>query len=280
MKRLLIIGNQSVVGKAIYAQLKEKYKIDLAGRSGQPDVLFDLLESIQSYKNKQYDAIIHCAASFYPGDTSQEFIKNEETNALGAFKVGQLAIDTQCQHIIYINSISAHNSNDSYGLSKKHADENLELFCKNNAISYTSLMPSQIYSTSPEAEKHQKMLYHVLRTAKKGEDIILFGETDPLRNFLYIDDLVQIIDRILSTELLGRYVCLSPESYRLSKIAEIAVNTFGKKSKILRDISKPSPVEYEIPNNYNIYDRLGFTPEVSLAKGLRMIKQSWDKTND
>jgi len=49
------------------------------------------------------------------------------------------------------------------------------------------LRPSQIYGAGPRFRAHHPFLHAMLDKAKKGDDILLYGNHDPWRNFIYIE---------------------------------------------------------------------------------------------
>jgi len=125
--KILIIGNNSFIGKRLSTGLKHLGKVYLAGRSGKYDRYFSLTDqTFVSYYTK-FDVIIHCAASF-ANSTIEGILENERTNALGAIHVANLAKETKCKHVIncgtiFSYSVTANEYFDSYGISKKHGDE-------------------------------------------------------------------------------------------------------------------------------------------------------------
>ena len=60
----------------------------------------------------------------------------------------------------------------------------------------------------------------------------LFGSADPVRNFLFVDDLVEIVERIIERQVFGCFACAHPNSYKLSELLTIANEVFGSSSEI------------------------------------------------
>ena len=54
-----------------------------------------------------------------------------------------------------------------------------------------------------------------------NEDIVLYGSHDALRNYIYVDDLSEVI-----TEMFGKvstYACMNTQNIRFSEIARAAI---------------------------------------------------------
>jgi nucleoside-diphosphate-sugar epimerase len=274
---ILIVGHRSLVGKRLITNLGNKYKLVLAGRNPGSDIPFDLLDDADDLATvPKCDALIHCAASFCP-DTMEGAEINERTNSVGCFHVLKLAERAGCAHIIYLASIFSvqHPENEyygSYGISKSHGEDNLNHCCNLAGIHFTSLRLSQIYDDAGEARKHQPLLYHIMDKAREGKGIIFHGKKDPVRNFLYVDDVVQIIERTLLTQTEGLHPVLFPVSYTLSAIARLAYSTFATEAIIQFLEDKPDIKTIHLPVVSDLYERLHYTPTTDLRAGMIRIR--------
>lgn len=272
-----------MVGKRLEEALSKKYEIITCGRNESSDIYMDLSEThLDSLRDnrlpEEVDVIVHCAASFL-GNTAEEAITNEIINSVGSFKIGLLAQKVKCKQVIYISSIFAHGNVEneyfgSYGLSKKHGQENLKLICNELGIRYTALLPSQIYDEKGLAQKHQKLFYHFINCAYHGNDINIFGENDAVRNYLYIGDLIEIIAKVIEGKIVGEYPCIYPQSYKLSEIAKLAFEVFGNGGsvKFLKD--KPSIPNTYISEDIELYKHIHYTPQTDMRAGLTLIKDN------
>ena len=275
--RVLIIGNTSFVGHYIRARLSPVHNVKMAGRSTDADIKVDLGDLTTPFNaSERFDILIHCAANF-GGDEYQDMIRNEQINAVGAFVAGNMAKSTGCKHVIYISTISACENPDngylgSYGLSKRHGQENLDLFCQLKGISYTALQPSQLYDKAALSEKHQPLLYHFLERASEGKDITIYGSTNPMRNYLYIEDFVDVVKLVLEQKVTGIFPCVHPHSTRLSEIATAAFNVYAQGGNVHFDPSKADPPSIYFPNDNKLYEAIGYHPVTGLTDGIRHIR--------
>lgn len=280
---ILVIGNTSIVGKRVIDQFKSRSNcfVYTAGRNMEADIYLDLedenfIGNVEEYK---FDVIVHCAASF-EDDSIEGCIKNLKINTVGAIRVVDLALKTQCQRVVYLSSISAYSSKNnefynSYGMSKKFAGEYFKMLCNQYKIEYLELLPSQIYDEASEQEKHQGLLYFIIKQASKGEEITFFGEVDVKRNFIFIGDLLNIIERVTFSTITGSFPCCYPESYKLSEIATMAYHTFGFSNFYKFDGSKENLKTIYIPEkSCRLYELINYMPQVSLKVGIQLIKQT------
>lgn len=278
MTRILIVGHSSMIGQRLRARLGSGYAVTTAGRDGRADISFDLTADTEPADGQQFDVIVHCAASF-GGDDAQGMMENELINSVGALRVGAFAAHTGCKHLVYLSSIFSYDKpeNDyfgSYGLSKRHGQENLALLCREAGMRFTSLLPSQVYDENGAARKHQPLFYRIVDCAKSGGDVTLYGKNDAMRNFLFVEDLAAILERVIVRQVSGVFPCVHPESHRLSEIARIAFDVFGKGGKVVFQPDKPDIPGVYIPDPDELYTLLDYQPETSIHAGMEKIRDA------
>lgn len=279
---ILVVGSSSMVGKRVIKRLKknEVNNVYTAGRDeNDADIFIDLqkMEPKIMSNNLNVDVIIHCAASF-SGDDVDGCIKNGIINTIGTIRIAELAIKLKCKKIIYVSTIFSYKHVDneyygSYGISKKHGAEYLELICRNAGINFIELLVSQIYDEYGEAKKHQSFFYNIIDKASRGEEITIYGNLDATRNFLFIEDLVAIIERIINKKKIGKFYCCFPRSYKISEVAKVAYSVFGNSGKVNFDLTKDRLKKVYIPSDYdNLYNSINYTPQTDLFKGISLIR--------
>jgi len=82
------------------------------------------------------------------------------------------------------------------------------------------------------------------RLAAKGEDIVLFGEGEERRDHVYIDDVAELVARVVLRRSRGVLNIATGEVHSFRAIAEKAVELSGKTVAI-----KPSPRSGPMPHN-------------------------------
>ena len=164
-------------------------------------------------------------------------------NSAGALEVGELAARSGCGRVVLLSTVSVFDEHDgrladSYALSKRHGQENLELLCRARGIALCTLCPGGIYDERGEGRRHQPLLYHIVDCASRGQDFELHGKADPVRNFLHVDDLAAVVRRRSSRP--GRtFPVLHPESHRVQQVAELAFSVFARGGRVVRAEDKP-----------------------------------------
>lgn len=276
--KILIVGGSSTVGRSLKEALSESFEIITAGRKGC-DITIDLRDQMESYKLPEgLDAIIHTAAQFGIRD-DQQILDTEDVNVLGTLKLCQSAFQAKAKHFIFISSIYSSLSRESvnynfYSLSKKHAEEVAGLYCSTHNIPLTIIRPSPLYGNDDGFKVHQPFFYLMMDKAERGENITLYGNRDPVRNYLHIDDLIEIIKRIIVKRIEGTFSCSFTTDVSFSRIANAAYAAFNSQGKIefLRD--KPDIPDVIFEKDFSLYDKINFSPEISIETGIKNLAKS------
>lgn len=104
--------------------------------------------------------------------------------------------------------------------------------------------------------------------AKDGDVIEMWGDGEQTRSFLYIDECLEGIRRLMSqTDFIGPVNIGSDEMVSINELAEMAMDIAGKKMSI-NHIPGPLGVKGRNSDNNLIKEKLGWAPDYSLRKGM------------
>lgn len=273
--KALITGGTSSLGLVLKPILLEFCEVITAGRKNC-DISIDLNDSLQKIIFPEgINVIVHTAAN-YGGDDDKQILDAETVNVLGTLKLCQAAVQAKVKHFIFISSIysgleeSAQNYS-IYALSKKHAEEIAHFYCALHALPLTILRPVPIYGTGDGFAKHQPFFYTIIDKVQKGEDIILFGSNDALRNFIHVEDMAEIIAKVIQQKIEGTYACVHPENSTWSQIAKAAISAFNSKALIHFLKDKPDIPDNIFQQDDSLYQKIGFQPQITIEDGMKKI---------
>ena len=261
MKKIAICGYSSAAGKYFVEKYKNEFQYVLIGRR-RPDIYLDLSD-VTSIANPEKllgcDVIINFAADTNCS-TDEEIINLIKANVVGPVFLAQLAVKYNVPRLIHISSISAtYNPDDSYygyyAESKRSADNFLELYCKQNSLSYCILRPSSLFGTDDFA-KHQKFLYTLIDKVKNNEDIQIYGKLDAKRNYLHVDTLSEMVYRLIDSYVVGIFDAVNCVNDKVSEIVDALNIYYGGHSKISFLEDKPDIIETNFDSDNTLYDLL------------------------
>jgi UDP-glucuronate decarboxylase len=106
--------------------------------------------------------------------------------------------------------------------------------------------------------------------ALQGKDITIYGDGSQSRSFCYVDDLVDVLIRLMNSKdsFTGPVNTGNPGEFTIKELAEHVITLTGSKSKL---IFKPLPSDdprQRQPNIELARKELGWEPKVALKEGL------------
>jgi nucleoside-diphosphate-sugar epimerase len=270
--KILIVGGRSSLAQALRPALSSFAEIFTAGRTGC-DLSLDLCWPDEEFRLPEgIDAVIHLAAHF-GGKDFAGMLGAEQINVLGALKICHACSQAKVGHMVLVSSIFADLGDESpffgsYALSKRHAEEIAQLYSATFHLPLTILRPAQIYGVGESFRKHQPFLYSIVDKAENDQEIVLYGTNDALRNLIHVEDVAEILARIVRQRVLGLYACANPVNVHYSEIARAAIAAFGSASVIRFAQDEPDIADNAFALDDRLYRRIGFFPRISLALGM------------
>jgi len=101
-----------------------------------------------------------------------------------------------------------------------------------------------------------------------GGEIEMWGDGKQTRSFLYIDECLEAVMRLMKSNFIGPINIGSEEMVTINELAEMVMNIAGKKLRI-KHISGPLGVRGRNSDNQLIRDKLGWEPKYPLRNGLK-----------
>ncbi|HXV36735.1 MAG TPA: NAD-dependent epimerase/dehydratase family protein, partial [Myxococcota bacterium] len=108
------------------------------------------------------------------------------------------------------------------------------------------------------------------RQAIRGESVTLFGDGSQTRSFMYVDDLIEGVWRLLGSSYVGPVNLGNPEEMTLRAMADKIIAITGSASPLERLPLPPDDPKVRRPDISLARDVLGgWEPKISIEEGLR-----------
>jgi nucleoside-diphosphate-sugar epimerase len=116
-------------------------------------------------------------------------------------------------------------------------------------------------------EKSPAALCRKVAEAEDGGTIEIWGDGKQTRSFLYIDECIEGVRRLMDSDFIGPVNIGSEEMVTINRLAEVIMQTAGKKLTI-RHIPGPLGVRGRNSDNRLIRERLHWEPAQPLSEGI------------
>jgi UDP-glucuronate decarboxylase len=125
-----------------------------------------------------------------------------------------------------------------------------------------------------------RVISNFIVQALTEKDITVYGKGDQTRSFCYVDDLVEGILRLMTTEkgVTGPMNLGNPIEYTILEIAEIVIDQIGSKSKIIFEPLPEDDPKQRQPDISLAKSELNWEPKTQLKEGLDKTIQYFDQT--
>jgi len=164
-------------------------------------------------------------------------------------------------------------TNEGYALAKIAGLKMCQMFKEQYGFNAVSVMPANLYGINDNFNLEQchviPAMIRKFHDAKlSGDDVVLFGDGTPTREFLYIDDLADSLLFLMNNYNDAQHINIgSGDEYTIEMLASIIANVVGYEGNIVWDVSKPNGTPRR-KLDISKLDNLGWSASTSLAVGL------------
>ena len=117
-------------------------------------------------------------------------------------------------------------------------------------------------------EKAPAAMCRKVAESKAGDVMEMWGDGEQTRSFLYIDECLMGIRKLMESEFLGPINIGSEEMISINNLAYMVMDIAGKKIEI-NHIDGPTGVRGRNSDNKLIMEKLGWAPSFSLRQGMK-----------
>ncbi len=299
-KRILVTGGAGFLGSHLCDRLVEQghdvicvdnfftsQKFNVAHLLSKPN--FELLRhDITHPLWLEVDEIYNAACPAAPGHYQFNPVKTMKTSVMGA--INMLGLAKRCRAKVlqfstsevygdptvhpqpesYRGNVNPIGPRACYDEGKRAAET---LFFDYHRMSRINIRVVRIFNTyGPRMHPFDgRVVSNFVRQAIRGEDITIFGDGKQTRSFCYVDDLVEVIMRMMNAPdgFLGPVNIGNPDEFTMLELAQLVIELSGSKSKI---VHKPLPEDDPLQRKPDITlarEKLGWEPKVKLRDGLK-----------
>jgi nucleoside-diphosphate-sugar epimerase len=252
--KILLTGGSGFVGKNLLKKFahNDQYEFlnisrtEITGFNNCNNFIVDDISSVTNWDDllKGIDVVIHLAARVHILNDSEPNAKERfyEINVAVTKKIAEAAKRAKVSKFIFLSSVKVmgeksfvpfnHNTEplpeDDYGKSKLLAEKEIELILKDSDC-YFILRPPLIYGPGVKAN-----FMKLANLSRKGLPLP-FGSFNQKRSFLFVDNLISIIENVLENDYpSGKYFVSDDHDLSLSELLYLMGTTSKKRLNLLK----------------------------------------------
>jgi len=232
------------------------------------------------------DIVIHLAAKISVNDSIINPEKTFETNVHGTENVLKACITNNVKKFIAISSAAVYGDNinskkllneksdtnpiSPYGESKFKMEEKIFNFSRKYKMKCIILRLFNVYGKGQSIE-YAGVISKFGDNIKNNQHLTIYGEGTQMRDFVSVDDIVNLINSIIFSESEKDYVICnvgSGKSTSILELAELMIRLSKKELKIIHVEEKEGDIMSSSTDIEKAKKEFGYTPQISLIEGL------------
>ena len=177
----------------------------------------------------------------------------------------------------YLLTGSLEETNQWYAIAKIAGLKSIEALNKYKNKNYVSLMPTNLYGQNDNYDlNNSHVLPALIRKFHEAKinnlsEVVLWGSGEPLREFLYVDDLAEAILYSLVNDLdSDLYNIGSGDEISIKELAEMIQKIIGHNGKIIWDTSMPNGTPRKLLDSSRFLSK-GWSPKTNLRDGIEKV---------
>jgi GDP-L-fucose synthase len=306
METILVTGGSGLVGNAI-KKVSKKYNYNFIFISSKDFNLLNMDETREMFEKYKPTFVIHLAG--YVGGLYRNMnnkVDMLEKNLLINFNVIKCAHDYQVKKMvaclstcIFPNEISypidenmlhngaPHFSNDAYAYAKRMIEIHCRAYRENYGDHFICITPTNIYGPHDNFDLENghvlpSLIHKCFLAKQQNNDFVIRGSGRPLRQFIYSEDLADLIMIILEKSNEDNTIISVPEKDEKSieYIARIIAKSFNYENKLKFDENFSDGQYKKTVSNKKLQNLIGDYEFTSLEDGIQKTVEWFIENNN
>ena len=297
--KILLFGSQGMVGSSVVRILSTNQNFEIIKSNRDKNNLFDFQSTQRLIEETNPDYIINAAArvgGIHANNENRfEFITENlkiNMNILESCKnnanIKIINLGSSCIYPLeaknplkeeYIMTGKLEPTNSPYAMAKLSAIEIGDAMRKQFGHTIINLMPTNLYGPCDNFSENESHvipgLIYRMHKAKmsKNKSFEIWGSGNPLREFLYVDDLSKAIELIINKNITDPILNIgSSEEISILELAKLVKKSVNFQGELTFDKEMPDGNPRKLLDSSKILS-YGWKPEIELEEG---IKNSYD----
>ncbi|MBI4825112.1 MAG: NAD-dependent epimerase/dehydratase family protein [Nitrospirae bacterium] len=288
--RLIASGNEVIVADDLSTGKKENlnpaaifYDLDIKD--------LDALRPV--FEKHRIDHVIHEAAKINLNVMLEDPYNDVHSSIISTINLLKCSAEFKVLKFIYASSVAVYGKPSklpaaetdelqpvySYGIVKKCAEDYVRYFSDNYGLNYSILRYANVYGPRQPIFGEVGVIAIYTDKVLKGEPLVIFGNGNHLRDYIYIDD---VVDVTLKTLEAG-----DRETFNIGRGAGVSVNTvfdnfqhcLGKKIEFLNKPERVGELGRFFTDSGKAEKLLGWKAAIGTEEGIKRTMDYYRKLN-
>ncbi len=232
------------------------------------------------------DLIFHFAAILGVDIVADNPVLTMETEMKGIMNLAKAAILNGTEKLIYASTSGVYGKsaiekavnedfsvapNSSYAIAKRSNEIYLAALFQEKGLASASIRFFNVYGPKQD---HRMVIPRFFKQAMEEKPISVFGTGKQTRDFTYIDDVCEAVERISRVDLTSEIINVAnTDEFSIHELAKKIIKVTESKSEIALISPPGGRYDFEVERRYGSSEKLkrltGFSPSTPLEEGLK-----------
>ncbi len=230
------------------------------------------------------DYVFHLAAMVSVPESIENPHECVKVNVNGLLNVLEACVENKVKKIVFSSSAAIYGDDPQlpksvnlkpqpqspYGITKLDGEYYLQMFNKEYGLGAVSLRYFNVFGPRQDPKSQYAAAVPIfIYKALKDEDIIIYGDGEQTRDFIFVKDVVQA-NILAATEenVNGVFNVANEKTITINELAKKIIELTGSRSKIVYEKERPGDIKHSLASIKETRDELGFNPEHDLDTAL------------
>lgn len=304
--KIYVAGHNGMVGSAICRNLESKGFTNIVKRDFNELDLTRQLDVEEFFNQEKPEYVILAAAKVggihanntYPAEFIYDNLMIEANVIHSAYKSGVkklLFLGSSCIYPKfapqpmkeeYLLTDSLEPTNEAYAIAKISGIELCKFYRRQYGVDYISAMPTNLYGINDNFDlKNSHVLPALIRKFHEAKlngdkEVVMWGTGNPMREFLYVDDLADALVHLLENYSDEIHVNVGTgEDIKIIDLARLVKKVVGYQGEIVNDLSKPDGTPRKLLD-VSLLHSTGWKHKIELEEGISKVYKWFLETKD
>lgn len=218
--RIIVTGGSGFIGSHVVRKLKQKHKVLVIDKKRNPECESKIIDILNypklgaAFKSFKPEIVIHLAAQVELRKSLKDPVFDAQTNILGTINVLRACEGLKIKKFIYTGTGGARygtperlpakehdrvSPESPYGTSKMAAEHYVRVLGELYGFDYLMLCFGNVYGPGDNPEMG-RVISVFISSIIKGKSPSVFGDGEQTRDYLYVEDIAEVITKNLTTK--------------------------------------------------------------------------------
>ena len=234
---------------------------------------------------RRADYVFHLAAMVSVPESVENPYECVDVNVKGLLNVLEACVKNNVKKIVFSSSAAVYGDDpvlpktvnlkpqpqSPYGITKLDGEYYLQMFNREYGLGAVSLRYFNVFGPRQDPKSQYAAAVPIfIYKALKNEDIIIHGDGEQTRDFIFVKDVVQAnILAATNEKVNGVFNVANEKTITINELAKKIIEIAGSKSKIIYSEERPGDIKHSLASIKETREWLSFNPKHDLETALR-----------